>query len=268
MQIRRILLAVDPSEDGGSAARTACNLGAVLNAELEALFVEDIELLRTAGLPFARELQSLSAAPRAVQVGSMELGLRREAERMRRLLARHADTAGVAWSFSVARGSAVTELLGRSAGFDLLVVSRLGAAVAATDTFDPLLQSLIAASRCAVLIARGALDPLQPVIAVYEGGERGARLLDLTLRLAANNGTPAVVVLPAQRRESLEPEVRERFAAAGAPVTLRAVDIENPAVIQSLMGVPGGRLWLLAARDRPDPISELVGMRRSLLLVR
>ena len=268
MQIRRILLAVDPSEDGGSAVRTAIDLGVVLNAEIEALFVEDIDLLRTAGLPFTRELQSFSAAPRAVRVGTMEQGLRREAQRMRHLLAQHADTANIAWSFSVARGAAVTELLGRSAGYDLLVVSRLGAAVAATDTLEPLLQSLIAASRCAVLIARGALDPLQPVVAIYEGGERGAKLLDLTLRLAEHNRQAAVVVLPVQHRASLEPEVLERFAAAGTPVALRAVDIENPAVIQRLMRVPGGRLWLLAARDRPDPISQLIGMRRPLLLVR
>ena len=59
--IRRILVALDASRHSLAALEAAAELAARLKAELVGLFVEDIDLLRLAGLPFAREIRYPSA---------------------------------------------------------------------------------------------------------------------------------------------------------------------------------------------------------------
>ena len=62
LAVKRILIALDPSRRGQSALQAAAHLAAGTGAELAGLFVEDINLLRLAGLPFARELGMLADA--------------------------------------------------------------------------------------------------------------------------------------------------------------------------------------------------------------
>ncbi|MDJ0948763.1 MAG: hypothetical protein QNJ94_07570, partial [Alphaproteobacteria bacterium] len=60
--IRRIILALDPSEDSRDMLEAAASLAARLRAEIDAVFLEDENLLRSAELPFVRRINLLSAA--------------------------------------------------------------------------------------------------------------------------------------------------------------------------------------------------------------
>ncbi len=60
----RILVAIDTSPHGRAALEAAADLAAASSAELCGLFVEDLNLLRLAGLPFAHEIEFASATPR------------------------------------------------------------------------------------------------------------------------------------------------------------------------------------------------------------
>ena len=60
--IRRILVGLDASPRSLSALEVACDLAARFRAELEGLFVEDIDLLRACELPFTREIRFFSGA--------------------------------------------------------------------------------------------------------------------------------------------------------------------------------------------------------------
>ena len=56
LAIRRILVALDGSYHSLAALEAAAELAASLEAELHGLFVEDVNLLRVAGSPVAREV--------------------------------------------------------------------------------------------------------------------------------------------------------------------------------------------------------------------
>ena len=58
--IRRILVALDASEASRAAIRSAVDLAARFRAELVGLFVEDVNLLRSAQLPFVRKVGAFS----------------------------------------------------------------------------------------------------------------------------------------------------------------------------------------------------------------
>ena len=79
MNVERILVAIDASPGSLAAAETAARLAALLNAELEGLFVEDDRLLRLPAAPLARQVDSITAGPRS----------RRSPARMRRNSATH-----------------------------------------------------------------------------------------------------------------------------------------------------------------------------------
>jgi len=101
--VRRIVACFAP----GSAVAPAAiaELAKEMQAELLGLFIEDIELLRFAALPFAAEVGYASALPRALDPGSLERALRRQADSLRRALAAALDPTSHSWTFRVARGA-------------------------------------------------------------------------------------------------------------------------------------------------------------------
>ena len=56
MTLRRIVVGLDAGPRDRAALEAAAQLAARMQAELVGLFVEDIDLLHLAGLPFAREV--------------------------------------------------------------------------------------------------------------------------------------------------------------------------------------------------------------------
>ena len=73
---RRILVALDASQHSLAALEAASELAEALKAELVGIFVEDVNLLNLAGLPFVREVGYPSGAARPLDSPSMERALR------------------------------------------------------------------------------------------------------------------------------------------------------------------------------------------------
>ena len=120
MSIRRITVVQEPAQ-GAWALDAVAEVAAALEAELLGLFLEDVELLHFAGLPFAREIGA-SARPRGLDVQTMERRLRSQAEEARRALAAAAEGKPVRWSFRVERGSVPAQLRKALADADLVIL--------------------------------------------------------------------------------------------------------------------------------------------------
>jgi hypothetical protein len=120
MSVRRITV-VQGSAQAGRALAAVAEAAAALEAELHGLFLEDVELLHFAALPFAREI-GVSARPRRLDVPTMERRLRGEAEEARRALAAAAEGKPLRWSFRVERGSLPARVRSALADADLVVL--------------------------------------------------------------------------------------------------------------------------------------------------
>lgn len=185
----RILLAFDISPRSRAALEAAAALASVLDAELAGLFVEDVDLLHLSGLPFARELGLLTRDIRPMALHEMERALQREACEAQRQLAEAAGRLHLRWSFDVARGRVVSELLARASQFDLIVLgkrARQGWRLMGDTLAGP--------------PARAAQR--KPVVAVYDGSSAGERLLELSARLARANATDLQVLVSAATPEA------------------------------------------------------------------
>ena len=111
MKIRRIVAGFQASATGRGTIEALARRAAQMEAELLGLFIEDIELLRLATLPFASEIGYPSAARRGLAVEDMERALRAQAEHMRRAFAAAFENLATPWSFRVARGTLAEQLL-------------------------------------------------------------------------------------------------------------------------------------------------------------
>lgn len=122
MNIRRIVVGLDAFATEDEPLRLAAELARAFEAEIEGLFVEDLDLLRAASLPFAREVGSFSAAARPFERTALEGQLRAVARRARARLLRAFSGTEVRAGFRVVRGRVPGELVAALGGADLLVV--------------------------------------------------------------------------------------------------------------------------------------------------
>ena len=76
---RRILVALDASRESDAALAAAAELAQQLDAELMGLFIEDIDLLNLAALPFSREVAVLSLSGRGLDPERVARELRSKA---------------------------------------------------------------------------------------------------------------------------------------------------------------------------------------------
>lgn len=125
---RRILLALaSPDPGAGLLEAVSRLLEASQAAELRALFIEDANLLRLAGLPFAREVGVVSAMERLLSTAQVERALRTQAAHAERLLAEAFGKSGTPFSFQVVRGTVLAVAMEWALEADVLVLGDAGA---------------------------------------------------------------------------------------------------------------------------------------------
>lgn len=123
--IRRILLAFELSGIHQASLELALQLARAYGAELAGLLIEDLNLMRAAALPFTSEILWQDAGERRLDPEQLERRLRAEAERLKGMLARSAETAGVRWSFRSVQAHAIRDTLAGIKHEELMIMGRL-----------------------------------------------------------------------------------------------------------------------------------------------
>jgi hypothetical protein len=188
--VARIVVSCDTSPLGTAALDAAVALARRLDAEVAGLFVEDINLLRLAGLPFAREYALASAASRRVESGELERTLRLRADALRGALSRAAQALSVPWSFQVVRGALLDSVLAALREPDLAVFGWSGQ------------FAVPPGARAAVPVYAGAAAPRQPIVTLFDTTPAAQRALAAAQALAQVLHTGLVVALLADDAEA------------------------------------------------------------------
>ncbi len=218
-----------------AALEAALALAAAFRSQLAAVFVEDIDLLRLAALPFAQETGAISARARPLELGDVERALRGEAARLQRALAQAAAPAQLQWSFSVARGSPTRRALELAQDADLLVLGQAGAA------------------RLGIAAAPSAPE-LGPVVAVLGGLDSFARVLASALHLANAQQRELTLWVATQPGVDLDRQLAQAaqwLARQGRAARFATLDAPHPdSIAAKLRQQRAGTLVL--ARDFAD----------------
>jgi nucleotide-binding universal stress UspA family protein len=271
--LRRIVVAVDASPNSLETLEAAAELAARTQAELEGLFVEDINLFRLARLPFARQVSRISG-DRPLAEEDLEADVRALAAQARQALRAAVERVHVKGSFRVVRGSVSAELVAAAGEADLLILGwgsqplslrpRLGATARA------------AAERAAkpVLLTRARLD-LSRVLVVYEEAPGAEQALAAGLSLVeAAGGELDVLAYGASEEEAARAREAGKawLAARGAPARVRPLVGPPEEALRAALHESPTRLLVLNAAGRllrPEAAGRfLEENERPVLLVR
>lgn len=234
---RRIVVGLEALPRSRAALRAAADIAARTQAELFALFVEDSNLLEWAGLPFAREVGLASAVSRSLDPGSMERRLHALARQAEQSLIEIARGTSLRWSYRVARGALMTELLAAAAESDLVVA-------AAVAEWTP--RRLALSAHAAVLLVQELGRPGTPVVAACSSAlspAEAARMLQDMASVLGHDHEVTVALL------CESPEGAARWTE----------EVRKAA--------PGLRLQVITARDEAELQLRLAALRRPVVVL-
>ncbi len=181
-RIRRIAVTIDAFGLSTQALEQAVRLAKLMNAQLEGIFIEDIDLLQVAELPFLREVRTVSRSEDAINLVRIEQEFRALARRAERMLSQQAEQNDVSWSFRIWRGSIDADVLAADVEADVFALTRLGAALSRS---------------------RAIATPSTTVSVLFSGSEASRRALETAVSLAADPPKQLSVVIPADDDESM-----------------------------------------------------------------
>ena len=244
---RRILVALDASRESDAALAAAAELAQQLDAELMGLFIEDIDLLNLAALPFSREVAVLSLSGRGLDPERVARELRSKAAAARRALAALAEEHHLQWSFRIARGHVDAELLTASREADLVAVGKGTRPLSGKARLGSTGRAMVIQATRSVLLAAGIGGPADaPVAIVYEGSGDSAALA-LAARLAESDRRHLVVFVLGDSQPSFaqrEVSIRQQLRALGVSAAILRLQTSDAA----------GLLYALQSR----PLSLLI----------
>jgi nucleotide-binding universal stress UspA family protein len=268
--IRRILVALDATAASLDALEASAELAAKLDAELAGLFVEDENLLRLAGLPFARAYSAEAADLARLDIASMEQALRAQAARARQALEQVAARHHVGWSFRVARGRTVEALTAAARECDILGLGKSSRVPMGRARLGSTARATLTTVSCAILLLHRGGSLGRRVVALFTGSPRTidvaaalAAHLRLDLDVLAVGGDAAETdrlkqaAVEACNTRGVRAEVRARVAA-GVSEVAQGIDAGGAGLI---VAAPAGRL------AEPDAMQEFAESLTSPLLV-
>jgi nucleotide-binding universal stress UspA family protein len=262
--IRRILVAVDASAHSLAALEEAASMAAAMEAELVGLFVEDINLVRLAALPFARQVAYPSGTEERLSIERIDRELKARAELARKAFATVAERRRRPWSFQTVRGRVASEILAAAKQADLILAGKSGGS---STRVGSTALALLAAAPGAFLLVQREVPHAAPIMVLYDGSEISHRALVAGIRLATTRQVSLVVLIPAISGEAdngLRQQVAQRIGSRLVPVRFRRVDFTNLRSFAEAIRTEGGGLLVVPSSFK---LGEDPGFQKLLELI-
>jgi nucleotide-binding universal stress UspA family protein len=255
LAIRRILVALDASHHSLAALEAAVKLAASLEAELEGLFVEDMNLLRLARLPLAQEIRYPFVAPARLDQARMERALRAQAERARRALARASEERHVKSSFRVVRGRVALEVLAAATEADLLTLGKASRPLIQRVRLGSTARAAAAGAPCCVLLLQRDVGIRPPVTVTYDGTPSARQALRMAARLARQEEGGLTVLILADAPDAaqrLQARASDLLRGKGLLVRYRQLTDAGPATLTHEVRSTGSGVLVLSSTVLPE----------------
>ncbi len=211
----RIIIAVDALYQSGNVLELAAKLASRKQIEMSVLFIEDVRLINYASLPFAREIDLVTAIDRQLDNLQLMRALQKQAQKTSRFLEQLASQLKIDYSFKVLRGDFINEVLSASLETDVLFLSKqVGRYEKPRLEKSHSIKSAIPVSGTSTLCV------------IFDGSPGSERALKLARELAFATGKELVILLHISGEATIE-----RLRAQVASI----IDTENGSVHYMVM---------------------------------
>jgi nucleotide-binding universal stress UspA family protein len=248
ININRILVALDASAVNRSILQAAATLAVNLDAKLNALFIEDINLFRLAELPFAREIVYGSDTGREMNVANMERSVHMQTSRLRQLVETIAQQSQVNISFDVKRGDIATAICNASKQTDLLIFGKNTQLIKQSLKVGTIAKTLLSSTHCNLMVLQHGAIIERPVVVAFDGSEVSQYAASLASRLAQQDHNALIVLFPAvddYRYQQLYKQLMEKLNDAALQINAVRLTGNTVAQILQVIKQQNGRILLL-----------------------
>jgi nucleotide-binding universal stress UspA family protein len=261
--VNRILVALDSTAINRGVLQVATNLATRLDAELRAMFVEDINLLRLAELPVAREVIYGAARGRKPTVAEMEQSLVAQTARLRKLVDSIARQYQIEIPFEVLRGDIASEVCSASKETDLLVVGKNTQQLRESRKIGNITRSVLSSVSCNLLLVQHGASIGRPVTVFYTGSKASKKALQLAIQLVQQDHGNLKVILPAspeQEGHKLVKEVTRATQSHGFEAGLVPLKENSIEAIEDTLASSSASLLLMESQSPFFDRAQLQGL--------
>ncbi len=262
LRIRRILVALDASYHSLAALEAAAELAAGLEAELQGIFVEDINLLRVAGSPVAREVQYPFVAVARLDRARMERALRAQAAQARRAIAAACERWQIKWSFRVVRGEVIAEILEAALEADMLSLGKASRPLIQRVRLGSTARAAATQAPHSVLLLQRDVGIMPPIMMVYDDSPTARQALVIAIGMAQRTGGYLVILILAGATDEvprLQSEISDLLLRQELMVRYRRLtDAGVAGLIHEVISERSGVLVLSSTILRPDALQILL----------
>lgn len=196
-QINRILVALDSSAVNQNILRAGITLASYFHSQLNALFIEDADLISAAELPFVREIVLGSPSGRTINAAGMERSIQLQTTRLRKLVASVAQQNQIEIAFNVLRGNVARTLCEASSQTDLLVIGKNSLLQGKSRKIGSITRSVMSSVQCDLAVLHYGSNIDRPVVTGFTGSAASLRAVSLAIDLAQEDHNQLIIILPA-----------------------------------------------------------------------
>ena len=193
----------------------AMMLARALEAEIAGCFIEDVDLLNLAALPFAKAIRPADRSVLQIEREQMERELARAATSCQRTLYARSSHTSVRCSFKIMRGAYSAEIAKEAVASDLVVINPLNLPLRPPNAISMLWQTIDEAMGTVIMPEHGHWRADGPVVVLHSGTHVDQSILGIAVRVARATGTETVL-LAVDDLEDDRPKKRKR--KTGPPV--------------------------------------------------
>lgn len=251
----RILLALSSAGSGPSLEFSA-RLAVALEIPLEALFIEDEDLLAVAALPFTRETTRLGRVLPIFDPTRLECDFRRDATYLRRLAQRCLAAGSVEWHFRTIRGQTARALAGAAEPGDLLALPRGLGPLTGRGRLSSAVRAALEGDWAALLLLDETLPiPPGPIAVYFDGSLEAVKALALAQRLSRHYERPLNALLPSGSPTETHELQRTLLGMLPAATPVNVIVLQPASGRTPLDQLARARAGLLVLADRPLSLS-------------
>lgn len=211
-EAKRVLVVVDNMTDARYVMQTAAEISRTLQRELLGLFVEDLDLINLARLPFGQTVLSPLGTLVQQDMVRLEQHMRHTAREVRAVLERFAGEARIHCSFQVSRGHFFTAVQSCCQNSDLLLVSREGHAATLRRRRPP----------------AGAQ---RPVMVFHSGAAEDHEAVMLAASIAGGLGKPLHVLVPERECGKVQAEIEALLQPLAGNCLIQSIADDSPEAV-------------------------------------
>lgn len=203
IRVRRILVALDASGLEPTHLETASLLARRLRATIRGLFVEDINLLRLAALPFSTQIDLQTGGRQPFETRDLERQMQSLAVIAQQRLAEAAKRQSIEWSFDTVRGAVAQEIAAAAENADLVILEGAHRNMPPYLRLGRTANAAIRQVSQPTLVLRSGNRIEGPALVVFDGSPTSEKALKMAINLTID-GDPLTVAIPVRAGSNYE----------------------------------------------------------------